>query len=291
MNSMTGFGRAEAEEKEIKITVEMKSVNHRFLDLSIRMPRQLSALEDCVRTAVKQRFSRGRIELSVYAEMAGAPEKVVNVDLPLVKGYLKAADAIARSTGVKSKLTMNDLLRLPDVLSFEKMEFDEGLAKGVLLRALEEACAALETVRRAEGERIVADILARVDTLSALVAEIEQREPAVIEEYRTKLRARLEEFLQDTEIDQNRFNQEILYFTDKANVTEEVVRLRSHLAQLKKTLTGSEAAGRGLDFTVQELNREFNTIGSKSADLAITNAVLTAKGEVEKIREQVQNIE
>ena len=291
MDSMTGFGRGEAEENGIKITAELKSVNHRFLDLSIRMPRQLAALEDCVRAAHKKSFSRGRIEASIYADFSGVPQNGVSVNTELVKNYLEAASIISRQTGVKNKIPMSDLLRLPDVMSLEKKDIGTDELKPILTAALNAACAGLKQTRSEEGARLISDMLSRIDMLSDIVVRIAEREPVVIEEYRSKLRARLAEFLSDADIDPIRFNQEILYFADKANVTEETVRLKSHFERMKETLSGSAANGRGLDFIVQELNREFNTIGSKSSDLEITNMVITAKGEVEKIREQVQNIE
>ncbi len=291
MDSMTGFGRGEAEAQGIRITAELKSVNHRFLDISIRVPRQLSGLEDCVRAAIKKSFSRGRIEASVFMDTTGIPGRSVSVDMDAVKGYLSAAKKIAADTGVKAKLSMSDILRLPDVVTMEKTDTDDETVKPVLNEALAAACAALAASRRAEAERIIPDMLSRIDTLEDIAARIAEKEPGVIEEYRAKLKSRLEEYLAGAETDPIRFNQEILYFTDKANVTEETVRLKSHFDRLRETLTGSEANGRALDFIVQELNREFNTIGSKSSDLGITNMVITAKGEVEKIREQVQNIE
>lgn len=291
MNSMTGFGRGEASSEELTITVELKSVNHRFLDLSIRTPRQLSALEDTIRQTLKRRFARGRVEVSVYGNFAEASAKNVSIDMKLVESYLAAAKTISKVTGIKNKITMADVLRLPEVIGFEKAEIDEDTIRPVLEEALGKACDALEAARKAEGKRISEDILSRIDILAGLVEQIEAREPIVIEDYRQRLKAKLEEFLGDTEIDPIRFNQEILYFTDKANVTEEMVRLKSHFVQLRETLSGETANGRSLDFIVQELNREFNTTGSKSSDLAITNCVLAAKAEVEKIREQVQNIE
>jgi len=291
LNSMTGFGRGESESNGLTITVELKSVNHRFLDLSIRTPRQLSALEEVVRQTLKRRFARGRVEASVYCNFADSAMKNVSINMQLVESYLSAAKTISKVTGIKNKVTMADVLRLPEVISFEKAEIDEEAIRPVLDDALAKDCDALEAARKAEGQRISEDILARIDILAGIVEQIEAREPIVIEEYRQRLRAKLEEYLADSEIDPNRFNQEILYFTDKANVTEEMVRLKSHFAQLRETLSKNSANGRSLDFIVQELNREFNTTGSKSSDLTVTNCVLSAKAEVEKIREQVQNIE
>ena len=291
MDSMTGFGRGEAEQNGIKITAELKSVNHRFLDMSIRMPRQLSALEDSVRSLIKQSFARGRVEVSIYADFSGIAQNTVSVNTELVKNYLEAARQISKETGVKNKLPMSDLLRLPDVMSIEKKDISADDLKPILEEAVTAACQGLKTARNAEGARLISDILDRIVILGGIVDKIAEREPIVIDEYKAKLKARLEEFISETDIDPIRFNQEILYFADKANVTEETVRLRSHFERMNETLKGEAANGRALDFIVQEMNREFNTIGSKSSDLEITNLVITAKGEVEKIREQVQNIE
>lgn len=182
-------------------------------------------------------------------------------------------------------------MRMEGVLTIEEVQEDEALLKDVFAKALEEALDVLNAARRAEGERMVQDLLARGDAILQILSGIEQREPQVVEEYRQKLRTKLEEFLAGADLDENRFLAEILYFTDKSSITEEIVRIKSHVAQLKQMLAKEEATGRNMDFLIQELNREFNTIGSKSADVEITNGVLAAKAEVEKIREQVQNLE
>ncbi len=215
----------------------------------------------------------------------------IRVDLPLAKKYAKAAEQVALAAGIADQLPLESLMRMEGVLTIEEAEEDEALLKSVFGQALQTALSALNIARKAEGERMVEDLLARGDVILEILSGIEEREPAVIEEYREKLRAKLEEFLAATELDENRFNAEILYYTDKSNITEEIVRIKSHVAQLKETLARNEATGRNLDFLIQELNREFNTIGSKSSDVAITKGVLAAKAEVEKIREQVQNLE
>lgn len=292
MKSMTGFGRAEAEQNGHKVTVELKSVNHRFLDFNIRMPRFLMFLEDDVRTALKRRLLRGRVDVFVNYTVTETQYKGICVNQSLIGGYLRAAEEVCAQTGVPNDLTVSALLRLPDVVTFEDEPQDEELLRTVLLQAVEQAAGALNAARTAEGERIGRDVIDRVGLLEEITARIAAREPLVVEEYRARLRARLEEFLEDTEIDPNRFNAEILYFADKCSITEELVRLRSHFVQLRETLADhTTAIGRSLDFLVQELNRECNTIGSKSSDVEITRCVLDAKSEVEKIREQVQNIE
>ncbi|MBQ9942623.1 MAG: YicC family protein [Christensenellaceae bacterium] len=291
MKSMTGFGRAEAEEQGYKLTIEIKTVNHRFLDMNIRMPRFMLFLEDAARALIKEKLARGRVEVFINFAATRESNKKIRVDMGMVRSYLEAAKTIRSQVKVKDDVTLARLMTFNDVLSFEEEKKDEELLEKLLMDVLGQALDRLNEAREAEGHRIGADILARTDLLTQIVDEIEQREPVVAEEYREKLRAKLEEYLSDTEIDPNRFNAEMLYFTDRASITEEIVRLRSHFVQLKETLSSDAASGRSLDFLVQELNRECNTIGSKSSDVTITKAVLRAKSEVEKIREQVQNIE
>ena len=285
MNSMTGFGRAEAEKYGHKITIELKSVNHRFLDINIRMPRFIMFLEDAVRQTLKDRLSRGRVDVFVNYEATGNSAKSVKLDMDIAKGYLAA------ETGIVNDLTASTLLKMPEVIAFDEERQDEDELKEVMLEAENIAIDNLIAARAAEGTRIEKDILSRIDILSTIRDEIEKREPLVVEEYKDKLKAKLEEYLSETEIDLNRFNQEILYFTDKASITEELVRLKSHFSQARILVASNKETGRNLDFLIQEFNREFNTIGSKASDTQITKAVLDAKAEVERIREQVQNIE
>ncbi len=291
MNSMTGFGRAEAEKYGHKITIELKSVNHRFLDLNIRMPRFMMFLEDGVRQTLKSRLARGRVEVFINHEATAEGQKSVKLDMSVAKGYLAAARELSSELDVENDLTASMLLRMPDVIDLNETEQNEEQLREVTLLALNSAIDKLIEARFAEGQRITSDILIRVEKLETIRDRIEKREPIVVEEYKERLKAKLEEYLSDTELDINRFNQEILYFTDKASITEELVRLKSHFEQIKVLLNRKNETGRDLDFLIQEFNREFNTIGSKASDTAITKDVLEAKAEVERIREQVQNIE
>ena len=291
MNSMTGFGRAEAEKYGHKITIELKSVNHRFLDLNIRMPRFMMFLEDGVRQTLKSRLARGRVEVFINHEATAEGQKSVKLDMSVAKGYLAAARELSSELDVENDLTASMLLRMPDVIDLNETEQNEEQLREVTLLALNSAIDKLIEARFAEGQRITADILIRVEKLETIRDRIEKREPIVVEEYKERLKAKLEEYLSDTELDINRFNQEILYFTDKASITEELVRLKSHFEQIQVLLNRKNETGRDLDFLIQEFNREFNTIGSKASDTAITKDVLEAKAEVERIREQVQNIE
>ena len=291
MNSMTGFGRATVEKLGHNITVEIKTVNHRFLDFNIRMPRAMLFLEDDIRNAIKSHLFRGRVDAFISYKAVGDSARKVSLDASLLAGYMEASAEISQRTGIANDLSMIDVMRLPDVLSFEDEPADEEELKEVLLEAVNAAVGDLKEARAAEGKRMAEDILSRGKKLEGITAKIKEREPVVVEEYKQKLAARLGEFAKETDLDANRFNAEILYFADRCAIAEETVRLDSHLIRLKEIISGEGASGRALDFLVQELNREYNTIGSKSSDVQITDYVLEAKGEVEKIREQVQNIE
>lgn len=292
MKSMTGFGRAEIEKNQKKMNIEMKSVNHRFLDINVRMPRQLLFLEEEVRKVIKSSLARGRVDVFVNFADESVQNKKIKVDMQLVKAYIEAAEQIKRQTKVKNDLCVTDLMRSPDVITFEDNVLEEDELRDLIIVATQGAVNNLVIAREKEGQRISQDIFHRIDILLGIVGKIEGKEDVVVEEYREKLQKRLSEYLKDTEIDEARFQQEVVYFADHCNITEEVVRLKSHLSEAKATLQNDQkASGRNMDFIVQEMVREFNTIGSKSSDLEITNWVLEGKSEVEKIREQVQNIE
>lgn len=291
MNSMTGFGRGEAERDGHCITVELKSVNHRYLDMNIRTPRTLLFLEDFIRAEIKRRLARGRVDVLVNdKQSAGALGKLrVNVDA--AKQYAAAAAEILGEVPVRDDLSITTLMRMEGVIAFEEEETDEAVCQEALAEALGMALDKLTSAREAEGRRMAADLLERKAVLADILEGIAVREPVVVEEYREKLRAKVEEYLGGAAVDENRFSAEILYFSDKASITEEIVRIRSHLKELEQLLSSPTATGRSMDFLIQELNREFNTIGSKASDIQITKAVLAAKGEIERIREQIQNME
>lgn len=291
MNSMTGFGRGQAEEKNHQFTIEMKSVNHRYLDINIRAPRFLLYLEETIRGEIKQYLTRGRVDVFVNYQEVGEVTRELALNLEMAKRYQEAAATLEAALNVRNDLSATQLMRMEGVMAADEPEKDEDEMKEVLLRALQMAIEMIVSARGAEGARMAEDLYARGENLAALLKEIEAREPLVVQEYREKLQTKLEEYLENTQIDENRFQAEILYFADKASITEEIVRIKSHLEELKSILAKDIATGRSLDFLVQELNREFNTIGSKASDITITKAVLDAKGELEKIREQVQNIE
>jgi len=290
MNSMTGFGRAEASGATTKISIEIKTVNHRYLDTNIRMPRGMMFLEEDVRNYLRSTLARGHVDVFINTATVGEKPRKVNVDEGLVRGYRDAASRIAAAAGLPDEIDVISLMRMSDVVTFETIE-DEDELKAVLNEALKKAVDQLLTARKKEGERIKADLAARAETILTIVDSIEKRAPVVIEEYKEKLLARLKSLKEDIDVDENRFMTEVLYYTDRSCVDEEIVRLKSHVKGLREMLASEEPTGRNFDFIVQEMNREFNTIGSKSADTEMTASVVAGKGEVEKLREQIQNIE
>jgi uncharacterized protein (TIGR00255 family) len=288
---MTGFGKSELMHDGRKISVEVKSVNNRFLDINIRQPRFMLSYEEAVRKFIKQRLARGRVDVFINYSSEREDSKEVNVDMALVSAYLKAGRKIAAATGIEDDLTVSQMVRLPDVISYEEKEDDSRAIEELLLDTIGKALDELKAARNREGELLKKDISKRLDMLFGFADQINAKEKVVVEEYRQKLRERLNELLQNVAPDDQRIAQEVAIYADKANITEEVVRIKSHIKQFLRLADETTAQGRNMDFIVQELNREFNTIGSKSQDTGIINAVLAAKGEVEKIREQIQNIE
>ena len=291
MKSMTGFGKSEITMNGRKIRVEIKSVNHRYLDINIRMPRFLLFLEDEVRKHLKKTLSRGRVDVFVNYSSEREDAKKVSLDLSVVRGYLDAAKQIDRELNIKNDLQSADLLRLPDAVSFEENETDEDALRALLLEAVQTAAAELVSAREAEGAQLLADVNSRLADILKISKEIALKEDTVLEEYRGKLKQRIESLMESVPLDETRLAQEVAIYADKCNVTEEVVRIQSHIDQFLDAVGTGLPQGRNLDFIVQELNREFNTIGSKSGDAGITKMVIAGKVEIEKIREQIQNLE
>lgn len=291
ISSMTGFGRASRSVDGREMTVELKSVNHRYLDISYRMPRHISFLEEVLRPLLQEKLARGHVDVYISYANRRNDAREVRVDEALLAAYLSGARKANRVLKLQDDLTLSNALRLPNVTEISEAEEDReavcALARETLLAAAEE----LKGMRAAEGERLFADLRARADTLRTLRTEIAARAPRVVEEYRTKLLARIEALLVSADIDRQRLATEVALFADKASIEEELVRLQSHIAQYCALLAEDEPVGRKLDFIVQEMNREFNTIGSKASDTEIVNLVLSGKAEIEKIREQIQNIE
>lgn len=292
VSSMTGFGRGRVAQDGREMTVELKSVNHRYLDLSFRMPRHISFAEDTLRTALNDSLSRGHVDVYVNYRNTRSDAKEVRIDTALLGAYLKSVKAAAAELREENDMTLSNALKLPDVTDIVEADEDDEAVKALTKEAVDKAIAELITARRGEGERLANDLTERLATVDELRGKIETRAPMVVEEYRIKLNERIEAMLGGTvEVDAQRLATEVALFADKASIDEELVRLKSHTAQARELLSQSEAAGRRLDFVVQEMNREFNTIGSKANDAEIAKLVILGKAELEKIREQVQNIE
>ena len=291
---MTGYGRARETKNGRDITVEVRSVNNRYLDCTVKLPRAYIFAEDKIKALVQKRVSRGKVDVFIAVDSLGAGETVVKVNEPLAMSYLEAMErltAVGGTSRVKGRIDVADLARLPDVLTVTKAEEDLEAIAADILAVLENALTAYTAMRETEGKKLAEDILGRLDTIEAVTGRVEERSPQTVAEYRSKLTARMEEVLQSTAIDESRILTEAAIFADKVAVDEETVRLRSHISQLRDMLSGDGPVGRKLDFLIQEVNRESNTIGSKCSDLSIARDVVELKAEIEKIREQVQNIE
>lgn len=289
--SMTGFGRGEATGDFGRLTVEIKSVNHRFAEVVLRLPRPLSPLEDRLRRLVAEGVSRGRLEVLATWEEQTSERKSVKVDKGLATEYYNSLKELQAEIGSAADIPLDVLLRLPDVIKVEEVEEDlETLWPG-LEAAARTALKGLRAMRQREGEALAADLGGRIETVAGLVARVAERAPVVVDEYRERLRKRLDELLSPGTIDETRLAQEVAILADRADISEELKRLESHLGQLRQLLQASDPVGRKFDFLLQETGREVNTIGSKSQDLTITGTVVELKAELEKIREQVQNVE
>ena len=295
IRSMTGFGRGESADETGKVTVEIRAVNHRYLDISVKMPRKYAFAEEAIKAAVKEKLYRGKVEVNVSIDNAGQSDSDVKLDADLAAKYYDALSTLRDSFdfGEESKVSLSLLARMPDVIKTSAAEEDEEAVTGRLVAAARKAVDDICRLRETEGAKLAADLEARADTVSDIRARIEKRAPEIEKEYAAKFRARIEELLEGVyEVPAERVALEAAVFADKANITEELVRLDSHVSQLRTFLrTGGEAIGKKMDFLIQEMNREANTIGSKSNDREITSMMLDLKAEIEKIREQVQNIE
>ena len=290
---MTGYGRARETRNGRDITVEVRSVNNRYLDCTVKMPRSFIFAEDAIKALVQKYASRGKVDVFITVESQGADETVVAVNEPLAKHYIDALSRLRQLGGdvLGGEISVSELARLPDVLTVTKGEADLETISADLCAVLGQALAAYTAMRETEGRKLAEDIQRRLDTIGAITRLIEERSPQTVAEYRQKLMARMQEALQSASIDESRILTEAAIFADKVAVDEETVRLRSHLSQLREMLQSGVPVGRKLDFLIQEINRESNTIGSKCSDLQIARDVVDLKAEIEKIREQVQNIE
>lgn len=288
---MTGFGRGEAIGQGKKFTVEMKSVNHRFLEISIKIPRGMMALEEKAKRFLQEDFKRGKVDVFISIEDILEKHSVVKVNKELALGYYKAIEELVSEIGMITPINLEHLLAFPEVISLESEKEDVEGYWSILKEALSIAVLALLKMREEEGNRLKEDLLARFDAIRLMVQSIEKRSPEVVKEYKERLNQRLLIWLEDVSLDMDRLMNEVAFFADRSSITEELVRLDSHLIQGKNTLEKNEPVGRKLDFLLQEMNREINTIASKASDLKISSTVVEVKSELEKIREQIQNLE
>lgn len=292
VRSMTGFGSASAQTTAGRFAVEIRSVNHRFSEIVVRLPRDLAALEDQVRAAVQSRVARGRVEVSVVREDRGTRTKTIRPDTEAAAAYAQALKELAGALGVSGEITLAQVAAFPDVIKVEEPKEEVDRLWPQLQPALTEAVEGLTVLREAEGRRLAADLVARLARIRDLTDAIAARKPAAVGDYTARLRARVSELLGQVPVDDQRLTAEIVIFAERSDVTEELTRLRSHAEQFALDLAATDGAvGRKLEFLLQEMGREANTIGSKANDMEIARTVIAIKGELESLREQVQNIE
>lgn len=291
IKSMTGYGSAKGQAAGLVISVELKSVNNRYLDTSVRLPRSFLFAEEAVKSAVQSHISRGKVDVYITVDSSASDDMTVKVNEPLLRGYINAVRHISEEYSLPNELTALEVSRFPDVLSVEKRDLDAEEISAAVTRITETALADFDAMRLREGEKLRDDVLSRLRTIDALVATVEREAPKTVAEYRARLEQRMAEVLGTAGIDENRILAEAAIFADHIAVDEETVRLRSHMSQLIGMINGSSPTGRKIDFLIQEFNREANTIGSKCQSSDIAHTVVDLKSEIEKIREQIQNIE
>jgi len=287
---MTGFGYCEYTENEITFTVEIKTVNHRYTDIFLRMPKQLSAYEEKVRSIVNSRISRGKVDIYINYDNKSPQAQEVLLDENLAKAYFNALKKITEELGLRDDISASSLARFPDILKVEKQENDEMTGK-ILEKAVNLAIDELIEMRTREGEKLKDSFMSNLSVIEAYTEKIRKKAPFVVKEYKEKLENRLSELIDLSRLDPARIAAEVALFADKCNIDEELVRLSSHVMQMREMLENGSPVGKKADFLIQEMNREINTIGSKASDLEITRNVVELKSEVEKLREQIQNIE
>ena len=291
IKSMTGFGRCEISEAERKFTVELKGVNHRYLDVNIRMPKKLNFFEASIRNLLKKYAQRGKVDIFITYEDFSENQVSLKYNETLAEEYLKYFKQMEEKFSLENDIRVSTLSRYPEVLTMEEQMIDEEELWNVLKKALEGAFSQFVSTRITEGEALKKDLLAKLDEMLLLVDKVEERSPEIVAEYREKLEMKVNELLADTQIEESRIASEVVLFADKICTDEETVRLRSHIEHMKNTLEETEGIGRKLDFIAQEMNRETNTILSKANDLEVSNYAIDLKTGIEKVREQIQNIE
>ena len=291
IKSMTGFGRSEVAENNRKFTVEMKSVNHRYLDVNIKMPKKLNFFESSIRTELKKYISRGKVDIFITYEDFSESNTTVRYNRDVAAEYLKYLDQMAEEFRLDNDVRVSTLSKYPEVFTMEEQTMDEEELWKSLQKAVDEAAEGFVQTRVVEGEHLKDDLIEKLDGMLKLVDFITERSPQILEEYHNKLVEKVKELLEDTKIDEGRLLTEVAILADRVCVDEELVRLRSHIETTKNTLKEGGSIGRKLDFIAQEMNREANTILSKANDLAVSNCAIELKTEIEKVREQIQNIE
>ena len=291
IKSMTGYGSAKGTVEGLTISVELKSVNNRYLDTSVRLPRSFLFAEDAVKAAVQRHISRGKVDVFVSVDSSEAGDMTVKVNEGLLRGYMDAIRSIAKEYDLPDDLSALAVSRFPDVLSVEKKDLDAEAISAGIVEIAEQALNDFDAMRLREGEKLRDDVLSRVGIIDRLVSTVEQAAPQTVADYRARLEAKMAEVLGSTGVDENRILAEAAIFADHIAVDEETVRLRSHMSQLNTMIRGNSPTGRKIDFLIQEFNREANTIGSKCQNSEIAHTVVDLKSEIEKIREQIQNIE
>ena len=291
VRSMTGFGRAKYSENGLNITVEFKSVNHRYFEFTSRLPKGYMFLDEKLKSFCQQKISRGKVEAAVIIEDNSENAAVVEINEAYAQAYLAAVKDMSRQYHIKNDVKMSSLVTNPELFTVKKQSLPEEVVTEAVLKTAEEAMESFISMRQAEGERLKNDVKARTDFILEKVAFVEERSPETVRAYREKLEQKIKELIGDVQVDEQRLLTETAIFADKVAVAEETVRLKSHIKQFCSLLDSHEPIGRKLDFIVQEMNREANTIGSKAQDIEITHTVVDIKSEIEKIREQIQNIE
>ena len=291
IRSMTGYGSAEEIVNGRDIRVEIKSVNHRYFEYSARVPRSCGFVEERMKRLLSGAISRGKVDVGVTIQAVEGVDEAISVNREVVKNYVEALRGIKNEFDLADDLSLSSIARFPDVFTVVKAETDEEALWKDIESVAKKALASFVEGREAEGERLKADVLKKIDFIEEKVAFVEERSPETVKEYRAKLYEKMREVLENNQIDENRILQEAAIYADKVAVDEETVRLRSHMKELRKTLDKSEPIGKSLDFRIQEVNRETNTIGSKCSDAEIADTVIEMKNTIEKIREQIQNIE
>lgn len=292
LKSMTGYGKGEASNSGFRIKAELKSVNHRYLDITVKLPRYLIYLEESIKKLIKEKLGRGKVDVFINLDFESISSLEVKVDIPLAMSFKNALSDLKDQLQIEDNIRLGNILSIPDVIKTEKRDLDEASVWETLRSAVDSALSQLVVMRESEGQQLKLDMLEKLRTIEDITSEVKIRSPLVVEEYKRKLNERIASLLEEpTMIDQDRLAMEVAIYADKSSIDEELIRMNSHIAQFRSIIEEDGAVGRKLDFLIQEFNREVNTIGSKSSDSIIVNKVVELKSEIEKIREQVQNIE